>query len=306
MNKKNIKKTNQPKPRRWKLGFSLLELSVSLIIISTLMVAVIKGSDLIDQAKLASARQKTANSPVLKIDGLVMWFETTLPKSFLDSEVINGGLISSWNDSSGANPNSPTSALQATATNKPSYLASGINDLPSLKFDGVDNFIRASLSSPINSSQLVVFTVCQRVGIKSYTSSTTFYKNGVVHDYNNLTSMVLAYEEGSGTRLQTFRYDAKSTKSPHPGNDISYIFSTQFDGTNNISYFNGIAQTTVSSTGTFNIDRVLIGARFESSTTSNYYNGIISELIIFNRALSTQERKDVEQYLSDKYKIPVS
>ncbi len=283
-----------------KSGFSLLELSIVLIIISALMVAVIKGSDLISQAKLSAARQITANSPILKIDGLVLWLEPTLPNSFLDSEI--GGLISVWNDASGANPNTPAQALQGTLDNQPIYSSSAINGLPALKFDGSDDYIEASLSTAITSEQLEVFIVYKRIQIKAWSGTSALYKNGS-NDYDNVSSIALR-DSTAVDSLLTERNGANSATSPHPGNNVAFIYSTKFDGTNNTPYINGTAQSPVASAGNFGIDRVLVGARKNGSYNS--FNGYVAEFIVFDRALSDQERQDVTQYLSDKYQIPIS
>ncbi|MFT6346642.1 MAG: prepilin-type N-terminal cleavage/methylation domain-containing protein, partial [Myxococcota bacterium] len=104
-----------------KLGFSLLELSVVLLVISVLMTAVIKGSDLIDVAKINSAKQKTINSPVLDIDNLIVWYEPIMSESFDNLEADDGKTVSVWNDISGNNPKSPNNALQTNAANRPTY-----------------------------------------------------------------------------------------------------------------------------------------------------------------------------------------
>jgi hypothetical protein len=37
----------------------------------------------------------------------------------------------------------------------------------------------------------------------------------------------------------------------------------------------------------------------------SFFNGYLSEIIIFDRALNSEERKSIEQYLSRKYSIKI-
>ncbi len=274
------------------------------------MVFTTKGSSIIRKAKLISAQSLTRSSPVASTKNLVIWLETTSGKSFTDSERVDTaltaqGTISTWNN---INPHISLAdnAVQATDTNKPRYVASGINGLPTLNFDGVDNRIEISLSPAITSEQLEVFIVCKRIAVLRHTSSAVFLRNDTTSDSDNTSSMLLAYEASVGKVLQTYRGSPKSSKNPHPGNAIPYIFSTKFDGVNNTAYFNGTAQGSTTSSGNFNIGRVLIGSRLIGGSILNHYNGYIAELIVFNRALSNQERNDINQYLSTKWGITIS
>ncbi|MCE3255905.1 MAG: hypothetical protein K0R25_1399 [Rickettsiaceae bacterium] len=177
--------------------------------------------------------------------------------------------------------------------------------MPALKFDGGD-WIRATIPA-ITSNTLEVFTVCKRIAFVANTASTTFYKTGTANDNLVVENAILAYEGGSaaGNRLEAYRAVGQSLKSPHPGNNVPYIFSTSFNGTNNTSYYNGAAQTPVGSTGNFGFDNVLIGSRWQSSAPGFMYNGYVAELIVFNRNLTATERKDVTKYLGDKWGIKV-
>ncbi|MCE3255907.1 MAG: hypothetical protein K0R25_1401 [Rickettsiaceae bacterium] len=282
-----------------KLAFSLIELSVVIFVIGVLIIGVLKGSAIIRAAKLQSAQSLTTNSPVASIDALVLWMEPTLERSFDSSERL-AGPISRWND---INPQSKDgyNASQTTTNRKPTYTESAINGLPALKFDGTD-WMRMIISS-VTSDRLEVFVVANRTASAPLTSSVVFYKTGSTADFNNLESLVVAYENANNDRLQSQRIAGLSRKLPGPGTNIPYIFSTSFDGTNNIAYYNGTALNTTASSGNFGFDNILIGARW--SPENSMYIGYIAELIVFDRNLTVTERKDVTKYLSDKWGIKV-
>ncbi|MES2678119.1 MAG: LamG-like jellyroll fold domain-containing protein [Pseudomonadota bacterium] len=298
----NYKKNFNSQSKQRRLGFSLLELSIVLIIISMLMVAVIKGSDLIGQAKLVAARQKTVDSPVLKIKGLVLWLETTLPNSFLDSETIDGGKISTWQDSSGNNPNSPNNATQNTVANKPTYVTNGINDLPSLQFNGTPtsagnaNFSYFQLANGATLSLFSGNVFTAFIVYKLNIAGTAHYFIGHQNGWTRWRIHANGFQSNQATGSFTVAPTAKTS------NIVS------LSGTDLLvsQYQNGAANgTIVKTTGSYTEDNpIWIGGAEDGGFYS--LQGMISEIIIFNRTLSNQERRDIEQYLSNKYQITVS
>ncbi|MCE3255904.1 MAG: hypothetical protein K0R25_1398 [Rickettsiaceae bacterium] len=64
------KQQNKPK-----LAFSLIELSVVILVIGILVVGITKGMSIMRSAKLQSAQSLTQSSPVALIDGLKLWLE---------------------------------------------------------------------------------------------------------------------------------------------------------------------------------------------------------------------------------------
>ena len=72
-------------------AFSLIELSIVILIIGIIIAGITQGSRLVTKMRVASARALTQSSPVTSIKGLMMWLETTM----------DGNVVSSTN---GTNP----------------------------------------------------------------------------------------------------------------------------------------------------------------------------------------------------------
>lgn len=117
-------------------AFSLIELSIVILIIGILVAGVTQSSRLINAMRLQTFRSLTLNSPVSSINGLVLWLETTLEKSFDPIQASNGSEISTWFD---INPQTttPLNATQATTGRKPTY--NSVGNIPVITFNGVDN-----------------------------------------------------------------------------------------------------------------------------------------------------------------------
>ena len=60
-----------------KKAFSLVELSMVILIVGILIAGVSQGIDLYQDSRLATARSLTKNSRVGRIPDLVSWYETT-------------------------------------------------------------------------------------------------------------------------------------------------------------------------------------------------------------------------------------
>ena len=80
----------------YKKAFSLVEISVVVIIIGILIAGVSQGIDLYQDMKLITARSLTLNSRVNRIEDLTMWFESTSEKSFENPNPLDGDRIALW------------------------------------------------------------------------------------------------------------------------------------------------------------------------------------------------------------------
>jgi len=88
-------------------------------------------------------------------------------------------------------------------------------------------------------------------------------------------------------------------------NNCRCNIAVYINGTSSSAYLNDV--TTLFggvkfNSGTNSINGLTIGSNL--SSTENF-NGLISEIIVFNRALKINERREVFSYLSKKYKISI-
>jgi len=79
-------------------AFSLIELSIVILIIGILVAGVTQSSRLLKQFRLITARNITTSSPVSTIKDLVFWIEPTLETSFDPNEAQQDYQLTRWND----------------------------------------------------------------------------------------------------------------------------------------------------------------------------------------------------------------
>ncbi len=289
-----------------KKAFSLIELSIVILIIGILIAGVTQGSRLLNKARLSNARTITQSSPVSSIRGIGVWFDSTSEKSF-DSKIDNEDPVSSWKS---INPQSTTDfeVTQSTSTLQPKYISSGINNLPVVDFDGSDDCLKranTNTSDLFSAKEVTLFIVQKYGGSAAGTTANIGFLESVDNDRLNLhlpyvTGDIILdlSEDCCDSRLQ-FNTPSNFYKIPHiiTVTRLNSLISFRMDGTELASDSNNTVDNPVNKSTTFTI-----GCWGVLDAT---YLGQIGEVIIFDRYLKSDERQDVEEYLSKKWGISI-
>ncbi|MFT6332679.1 MAG: prepilin-type N-terminal cleavage/methylation domain-containing protein [Lentimonas sp.] len=289
-----------------KLAFSLIELSVVILIIGILIIGVSKGSQLLNKSKIKSAQSLTINSPVSSIKGLSVWLETTSDASFPEGDNIDTalgaiGTIDTWND---INPrtSSTKNATQGTAANNPRYIENGINGLPALNFDGA--------ASPNNDNMELSTSEALGIANSDYEMFVVFQSKAIDGAQALISSATTAhYELRFNSTSDIIIFDVDGVSNPAIDSNNSELSPTIVSGRlmsngdvfvrmNGVDDVEAVDGASVNS----NILDMIIGSRSDDSLA---FSGHIGEIIIFNRALTTSERTSVEEYLSSKWGIEI-
>ena len=298
-----------------KTAFSLIELSIVILIIGILVAGVTQSSRLVSRIKLFTAQSLTISSEITSINNLTLWLETSLDKSLTNSllsfDVENNNQIQSWND---INPQSSSkiNIIQNTSANQPIYTSNGINGLPSISFNGSSQYLISMNNIPIN------------LGDKDYTLVMVWNANSV--NFGSIGQVVISQSDNPGVCNQlscfwinagTYGFaggcnDFRPTPVFQQTNYIGIITINNNLASNNVSiYTNSNTPTTGTTSGgsaSLNIGagHFAIGSRYQNGSMIQYYNGLLSEILVFDRALKIDEIRSVNAYLSKKYSIKVS
>jgi prepilin-type N-terminal cleavage/methylation domain-containing protein len=292
--------------KKLKNAFSLIELSIVILIVGILIAGVTSSSRLVKRMKVITAQNLTQSSPVPSIKDLSVWYETSLEKSFIDSEESDGTPITTWFDNN-IQSSFKYDFKQATLANQPKYSEGIINNLPAVRFDGVDDFMMASQVG-IYGRGVTVFMVSQRSNFGGgYQSGLTGLSTSAGHwdDCLGGGSFILFADYNSSIATCSNIATYYGTIA-HPGNSVPFIYDIVISQTTSNMFINGASASNHSASFSFLFDVLRVGCRYNSSSNNTaFYNGYFSEIIIYSRALNTEERKAVEAYLSKKYAIKV-
>lgn len=283
-----------------KKAFTLIEISVVIVIIAILVSGIVMGSGMIKNARINNARSLTSKSPILETDGLIAWYETSLINSFESGENFSNSQITKWLDisPSSENGNLRKNVLSTNASSAISYVENGIGDIPSIKFNGSETLTLPNFHQG-NSLQKTIFLV-----IRPF--STNFQTILDSHSSGNTSSISIASTVvtlNSGSSVST----STTTNSANFQISKDYILTIYFNEDSSKIYINDGENKTggsnLSSTiGNNELSGLTIGANKSGSTN---YNGLISEIIIFEGSLKSTKRKSIIKYLGHKYKISV-
>jgi prepilin-type N-terminal cleavage/methylation domain-containing protein len=292
-------------------AFSLIELSIVILIIGILVAGVTQSSRLVKQIRLASIKSMTLSSPVSSIKDLAVWLESALDTSFNDSEESNGLAVTTWFD---INPQTATknNAISPSASENPIYLENGINGLPALSSDGTNDVM---LINNLTDSFVNGFTW---IGVLKWTGSGTRGYFGLKSDYGSPNNLVTLFLDDCNGAINCFRVTSRADgglASYFGFNTPTFIKSDPHiisivRRTNSLMNYDNGAQIgpTVNDSSVAGIYRSAGPWAIFKYTNSNtlYFQGVAGEYILIGRAIADDERKDIEKYLSKKWGIKIA
>jgi prepilin-type N-terminal cleavage/methylation domain-containing protein len=285
-------------------AFSLIELSIVVLIIGILIAGVTQGSRMVQQARIKTAQNQTTNSATASVPGLVLWLESTMDNSLISATngntIENGDNVMGWNDIN-TQVVTKNNVSRAANNNNITYLSSGINGLPAVNFNGTFG-VASSLNGTVIKNPANNFTFF----VVSKTNDTNSVNPRVTFMNGDLGTGGFGYSKNNATGQRDLvliavmdNYTSDSiTSSPE-------IIAGTGNGTNINLFVNGTADALTPSTGTPNnpAGAIYIG---NCSSGNCPWQGYIGEIIIYDHVLKASERKAVEAYLSKKWSIAVA
>lgn len=199
--------------------------------------------------------------------------------------VANGGPLSAgWKDSS-------SGSLVATSGTPPSYVADAGSGYPAVRFNGIDQYLQANVSTGNEVSVFIVFS---------------YQRETPPVDYRD----TLLAASGSGTTLDIYSSRSLSTVPDYPsfgamaGNGITV--RTWLNGLDTAAVTGDLLPRRfhVASAVYSNVPAASILVIGSGDTTgSRAGRNDIREILVYDRALSEGERESVQRYLGSKYDI---
>lgn len=286
-----------------KKAFSLIEISIVILVIGIFIAGITQASRLTAQMRLNAARTLTQSSPVNSVKNLIGWWETTSEKSFADSESANATAVSTWYDI-GSTSTTKFNATQSTDSKKPTYNTSSINGLPALKFDGSSDYFEIPFNADLNPSNFTFFAVTKPLVASAFGTVFSSRNDPPRKGYILYLSPSSTYEIWLGDGNVT--WGVSESVSATMGK--IYVLSGTFNGSTLTLYNAGSSAGSVSRTLVTTVSNAFrIGAgKNESSTPDYFLNGYLGELIIFDRSLKTEERQEIEKYLGKKWGVGIN
>jgi prepilin-type N-terminal cleavage/methylation domain-containing protein len=324
-----------------KKAFSLIELSIVILIIGILIAGVTQSSRLIRAFRVSTAQSLTQSSPVASIKGLIFWFETSLEASFLSSEASDQTVITQWNDinpqnsykaNAWAGQRTTASAISYNIassgttlnTSGPTYIENGINSVPTLRFTNAATTYRYlsvdySAKNFQNEGMTVFAVVSHRsgsgwifdrncvtsAGVPNACGSSYNLGNPLFGAQISSNSLLFDARDNAGTLTSSGNFYFTTGGTLSPNNKYVLTFERRY-GTDFRAFINGIVTSTTvaDGLGMINMDPVKIGRHADNNADTLDID--ISEFILFSGKVKDVDREAVEDYLGKKYGIKVN
>lgn len=226
--------------------------------------------------------------------GCIGWMDATDTSTITSS----GGLVSRVENKA----NGQLPFIQAVSGDQPQTGVGNINGKNGLTFNGTSNLLRCDgLAAAISGDDkpLSAFVVFKPENSLGATSTTFSFANSA----NNL--VFFNHDNGTSNGFRVFKRDDASTlvnatTTVSALNAVS-VLSMSCAGTTLKAFKNGVSfYNSTFNNGLTTVNTFAIGAR-PSLTFTSFFNGVISEVIIYNRALTDAQITFVNRYLFRKY-----
>jgi len=299
-----------------KKGFSLVEISIVILIIGLLVAGISKATDMIFDAEVKAARSLTRGSKINRIQGLTLWLESTLSESIVDGVRFDATNIADWRD---INTQS-VSKVFFKATGTPKFLLAGFNNVPGIRFNATADVFLPYLNSA--SSTVATYPSTQIFSAGAFASIFVVASpvaSSEVFNFCEYATSAVSCSAGKEVKVGfdstgkvnfSFPSSAAATASILSTNAVTgrqavIISAVKNAGGNRLFVDGANAQTTAvantltampSFTGTFRIGPA-------GAANANF---TVYEVLVFNTNLTDEDRYAVEDYLSKKYAIAVT
>jgi hypothetical protein len=228
----------------------------------------------------------------LDIPGCALWLDAADRTSM----TFSGSNVLTWNDK-GPLLNSITRVGTPTLTTPSNFKIGGVT------FNGTDSYF-SNTTLGVSLTNYSVFFVCEQTSYIRGTLGILVLTNGTNLDYNSFNTFVYTASEQSGTPSYLTMGNGAGFFRPAPYSLTPFsVYGDVTSGTSKSIYRNGnLLQTQTFNSLTSSVGFV-VGARKElgTATITAFFSGLIGEVLIYNAALTSSQRQQVEGYLADKW-----
>ena len=230
------------------------------------------------------------------IEGLILWLSADTIIGLVDTNP-----VALWPDQSG----NGNDAIQGTAGKQPTYRTGIINGLPIVRFDGIADIMLANGAAPTFSGSdkpMSIIIVVDQANNAALVSFITIGNTGDAVPFHEFDANAVA-------NYRTFRRDDGGAFLFPLGvvPDASlHLLESIFTGTVVNMYRDAAlmgAADQACNVGVMTVDQLAVGARRLGGVETNWLDGDLAEVIIYDSALSDANRILVENYLNDKWAI---
>jgi len=284
-----------------KKAFSLIEISIVILIIGLLIAGISKASDMLADSKLKSARSVSRGSIVPRLSNLVLWLDTSQAESWPDNK--RGTQTYTSSTFSDLNPQTPP-IVGFKFTGSYAYTENTGSNLPFLKpsadISSPSPAVQYSSLFDLNGQGFTIFVVA-----KQKASQPLFSFCDAAACSSAGKKIVLEFDESSKAK---FTYPKTATTDETATASNASTFDMGGDKIDIISVTANSSNGNIFSFGK-NIGKPETAAAPNLSFVSGFFvlesGAELYEIIVVGEFMEDSVRQKVETYLFNKYAVPV-
>lgn len=255
---------------------------------------------------------QTTQQPQIPTEDMVLWLYATPEQLAVDH-----GAVAQWQDASGRDNH----LVAPGASRQPAFVADGPGGHPTVRFDGENDLLMADGFSPEQLPAATVFIVATPNAIAGQFDALISAGNRGAEDsftgFNidlggkNFGDCAETYPEPL-TALNSINVQSAKT-TVECGQDLlddsrplssTVVIAVRIDDDEASLWLDGKPQE-IGGGGpdTLRVPQVRLGARFMRQKFQGYYDGDISEVVVYGRSLSDAEIDQVDAYLAQRYGV---
>ena len=230
------------------------------------------------------------------IASLAVWFDAN------DSSTITtvSGAASQWNSKAGG-----YIATQTTANNRPAYSATALSGKPGLTFDGTNDQMTSTYNANLLTDYVTYAAVVQPTSLM-VTAPTGTYPPVWMARGSTANGLHI---NGGGTGGPRWTQSWRNTLFNSSAGDFvaaaNQVALTTINATTHTVRVNGVQGTQA---GAFTAGSGETSALFQlcqDGGTGRHFAGVVSEVLMWSRTLTSAELRSVELYLARKWSVAV-
>ena len=219
------------------------------------------------------------------INACALWLDAADPAA-----TGTGTTLSTWYDKSGNGSN-------ATANSSISLLSNAVNGNTVLSVSvGTPQWLLGNIA--ITGTGMTVVSAFKMDSNSGGAARIIGLAATSTNDYNSVSYVGILRQ--TSNNMGAYRNNAYA--GPLLTYSVPTIGTTYFDGSNGYSYINGGAASSIAITSNFSITSYAIMAN-TNTADAHYFSGYMCEMIVYNTALTSPQRQQVEGYLAKKWNI---
>lgn len=210
------------------------------------------------------------------------------------SLTLSGSDVTQWNDKSGNSMH----LTQGTAGRYPQYSATSFNSsYPGLTFS--DDYMEKSSYGLTSGAVCAAFIVCtMTTNCDTYGRAVTYGNYPTAADYDTSGNGVFILRDNTTNAVTAYTTGASRSSKGVSLSTPMWVGSV-FDGTNHTMYVDNVAASSSAFSGAFTNSRILrVGTSLAVSASTEYWDGVISEVIITKATVDSTLLTNIDTYFN--------